>query len=50
MFSQVDREALGLERLGVELAEDELLGEVLRAEGDRGLTLARAGRLERWRW
>ena len=43
---QLDRVALGLERLLVELTEHELLGEVLRAERDGRLALARlvAGR------
>src|SRR5215212_2125701 len=36
---QVDAVALGLERLLVELAEDELLGEVLGTQGDGGLAL-----------
>ena len=38
----LDREAGGLERLRVDLAEDVLLGEVLRADGER---LARVGRV-----
>src|SRR3954470_1280967 len=35
----LDLEAGRLERLGVDLAQHELLGEVLRADGDRGLGL-----------
>ena len=38
----LDLEAGGLERLGVDLAEDVLLGEVLRADRDRGLPVAPA--------
>src|SRR5205807_5966078 len=41
---EVDRVPLCLERLLVELAEDVLLGEVLRPERDRRLALARAAR------
>ena len=35
----LDLEARGLQRLGVDVAEDELLGEVLRADGDGGLAV-----------
>jgi len=44
---EVDLPALRPQRLGVQLAEDELLGEVLRAEGDLRLADARLVRLRR---
>jgi hypothetical protein len=40
----VDRVALGAKSSGIELAEDVLLGEVLRADRDRRLALAGLGR------
>jgi hypothetical protein len=41
---ELDPEALGLEGLRVELAEDELLGEVLRADAQRRRIVRRARR------
>jgi hypothetical protein len=46
---ELDREALGLERLLVELAQEELLGEVLRADAQRRRLVAGAGGLPRRR-